>query len=153
MIEVFPPKVVGILKPRITFGLLGSLQLAPQFATACSHLGPLAPYTPEVVGTPTHTLAIGSKLGVSLSKLGESWSKGSDLGVRGASFSFLPPCPLPPCPQRWWGPQYILSWSLDIGSKVQQAGSEGSDGSMVQLAPTLPPSPLPPRGGRDPNTY
>ena len=61
---------------------------------------PLAPYTPEVVGIPTHTLAIGSKLGASWSeleqagselewvvrleragsKLGVSWSKGSELG-------------------------------------------------------------------------
>ena len=176
IIKVFPPKVVGILKPSITFSSLGLLQLAPvcssslQFAPAhssllqltlacspvCSSLlppCPLAPYTPEVVGTTTHTLAIGSELEQAGSELGESWSEGSDLGVREASFNLLPPCPLPPCPQRWWGSQYILSCSLDIGSEVQQAGSEGSDESKVQLSPTLPPSPFPPRGGRDPNTY
>ena len=65
-------------------------------------------------------------------------------GVMGARFSLLPHCPLAPYPQRWWGPQYILSCTLDIGSEVQQGGSEGSNGSKVQLPPTLPPSPLPP---------
>ena len=139
--------VVGILKPSITFGLLGSLpsllQLAPQFAPARSPVYssslppcPLAPYTPEVVGTPTHTWPLGvswSELGASWSELGagseleQAGSKVSDLGVRGASFSLLPCCPLAPCPQRWWRPQYIVSCSLDIGSEVQRAGSEGSD--------------------------
>ena len=61
------------------------------------------------------------------SKLEQGGSKGSDLGVRGASFSLLPCCPLAPCPQRWWRSQYIVSCSLDIGSEVQLAGSEGSD--------------------------
>ena len=66
----------------------------------------------------------GSELGVSWSKVG---ANGRDLGVRGASFSLLPCCPLAPCPQRWWRSQYIVSCSLDIGSEVQLAGSEGSD--------------------------
>ena len=110
IIEVFPPLVVGALKPSITFRSLGSLQLAPQFAPAhssslpsllqfasghspvCSsslpsslqlapqfapaHSSslppcPIAPYTPQVVGTPTHTWP----LGVSWSELGVSWSE------------------------------------------------------------------------------
>ena len=156
--------VVGILKPSITFGSLSLLQLTPvhssslQLTPTCSPVHssllppcPLAPYTPQVAGTPTHTWPLGaswselgaswselgvswSELGVSWSKLGVSWSelewggsKGSDLGVRGASFILLPCCPLAPCPQRWWRPQYIVSCSLDIGNEVQRAGSEGSD--------------------------
>ena len=195
--EVFPPLVVGALKPSITSHSLGSLQLtpacsqltpqfAPQFTPACSPVCssllppyPIAPYTPQVVGTPTHTWPLGeswelgaswewagaswsklganwseleqagsweqaeselewagSELGASWSELGMSWSKleqggskGSEVGVRGASFSLLPCCPLAPCPlpQWWWRPQYIVSCSLDIGSEVQLAGSEGSD--------------------------
>ena len=53
----------------------------------------------------------GSELG-GWRELGASWSKGSELGGRVASFNLLPPCPLSPCPKRWWGPQYILSCSL-----------------------------------------
>ena len=100
---------MGILKPSITFSLFGLLQLAPvrssslpsllqltpQFAPVCSPVHssslppcPLAPYTPQVVGTPTHTLAIGSKLEWAgsemeragrLERAGASWSKGSKL--------------------------------------------------------------------------
>ena len=88
------PIVVETLKPSITFHSLGSLQLAPahsqltpQFTPAhssspvCSSLlppCPIAPYTPQVVGTPTHTWP----LGASWSKLGASWNElgaGSEL--------------------------------------------------------------------------
>ena len=118
--EVFPPTVVGALKPSITFCSLGSLQLtpvhsscspvrsslllsslqlAPQFAPTrspvhSSSLAPqcaparssslppslIAPYTPQVVGTPTHIWPFGvrwSRLGVSWSKLGA----GTELGA------------------------------------------------------------------------
>ena len=133
--------MVGALKPSITFCSLGSLrlapahsQLAPQFTPACSsslpaHSSvcssllppcPIAPYTPQVVGTPTHTWPLGaswSELGAgskleqagskveqagSWSELGASWSEleasWSELGARGASFSLLPCCPLAPLP-------------------------------------------------------
>ena len=88
------PMVVGTLKPSITFRSLGSLQLAPahsqlapQFAPACSSSPvcssllppcPIAPYTPQVVGTPTHTWPLGaswSELGASWEQAGVSWSK------------------------------------------------------------------------------
>ena len=103
------------------------LQLAPTL--------PPSPLPPEVVGTPIH-----SKLFIGHWEWGPArweWqqglgSEGSDLGVRGASFSLLPPCLLTPCPQRWWGPKYILSYSLDIESEVQWGGSERSDGRKVR---------------------
>ena len=103
--------VVGTLKPSITFGLLGLLQLTPsllpllpslQLTTACSphssslpahspcssslpllQLAPsLPPSPPEVVGTPIHT-----KLFIGHWK--QAGSKGSKLewaGARGASW-------------------------------------------------------------------
>ena len=98
-------------------------------------------------------MAIGSELGASWSELEWGGSKGSDLGVRGASFSLLPCCPLAPCPQRWWRPQYIVSCSLDIGARSSEVGVRGvtagtwewgewsgSEGSQLQL----PPCPLAP---------
>ena len=101
---------MGILKPSITFGLFGLLQLAPQFAPARSPVRssllppcPLAPYTPEVVGTHTHTLAIGKELGVSWSELG-SWrelgARGSELEARGVSWGFSK------TPGKFQGPRY-----------------------------------------------
>ena len=131
--EVFLPLVVGALKPSITFCSLGLLLLAPSSLPLAPTL-PHSPLHPTGGGDPNTYMAIGSKLeqagselGASWSEMGVSWSKGSDLGVRGASFSLLPCCPLAPCPQRWWRSQYIVSCSLDIGSEVQLAGSEGSD--------------------------
>ena len=64
------------------------------------------------------------ELGVSWRELGVSWSEGSELEGRGVSFNLLPPCPLPPCHQRWWGPQYILSCSLAFGSELRTSLSE-----------------------------
>ena len=111
---------------------------------------PLAP-CPQRWWKPQYILSCSLDIGSEVQQGGSDRSKVR--GVMAARFSLLPHCPLAPCPQRWWEPQYILSCSLDIASEVQRAGSEGSDGSKVELAPTLPPSPLPPRGGRDPNTY
>ena len=58
---------------------------------------------------------------------GVTWDWGEWSGSEGSQLHLaptLPPSPLPP--QRWWGPQYILSCSLVIGSKVEQAGSKES---------------------------
>ena len=127
IIEVFPPLVVGALKPSIMFHSLGSLQLAPQFTPAHSPVRsssiqlapqftpahspvcsssllpcPIAPYTPQVVGTPTHTWP----LAASWSELGVSWERA---GARGASWSELE-----------------VSWSE--GSELERAGSELEQG-------------------------
>ena len=111
IIEVFPPLVVGALKPSITFRSLGSLQLAPQFAPAHSPVRsssllpcPIAPYTPQVVGTPTHTWP----LGASWSELGVSW----ELGARGASWSEL---------------EQARSELEQAGSKLEQGEQAGSE--------------------------
>ena len=61
------------------------LQLAPACSPVCSSLllsCPIAPYTPQVVGTPTHTWP----LGASWSELGVSWEQA---GARGVSWSKL----------------------------------------------------------------
>ena len=59
------------------------------------------------------------------------------MGVRGvmrARFSLLPHCPLAPCPQRWWGPQYILSCSLAFGSKLGESWSEQEQAGRLERA-------------------
>ena len=120
--EVFPPMVVGALKPSITFRSLHSLQLAPQFAPAHSPVcssslssslppSPIAPYTPQVVGTPTHICPFGvrwSRLGVSWSKLGAgSELEQADFGpVVGTYKGLLRLCEWTlggDFTSRWWG--------------------------------------------------
>ena len=123
--EVFPPMVVGALKPSITFRSLGSLQLAPvrssslpsslqlapQFTPARSPVrssslppSPIAPYTPQVVGTPTHIWPFGarwSRLGVSWSKLGAGTELGASWSELGVSLGKLILGP-------WWGPTKVF---------------------------------------------
>ena len=131
--EVFLPLVVGALNPSITFHSLGLLQLAPQFTPAHSPVCssslppcPIAPYIPQVVGTPTHTWP----LGVSWEQAGNEleWA-GSELELAG----------------RW---EWAGASGEQAGSKLEWAGSKlewgRSKGSQLQLAPMLPPSPLPP---------
>ena len=62
IIEVFPPKVVGILKPSITFGLFGSL--APTLPPSSLH--------PRGGGDPHTYIGHWEQAG---SELGESWSE------------------------------------------------------------------------------
>ena len=96
---------------------------------------PLAPCPQEVVGTQIHTnLFIGIwEWGLVSWEWGEwgEWQErlgieGSDLGVRGASFSLLPPCPLAPCPPEVVGTPIHTKLFIGIwewaGSKLKQAG-------------------------------
>ena len=144
--EVFPPTVVGALKPSIMFHSLGSLQLAPvrsparssslpsslqltpQFAPQCAPArspvhpsslppSPIAPYTPQMVGTPTHIWPFGarwSRLGVSWSKLGAGTELGASWELERADFGpvvgtykgFLRLCEWTlggDFTSRWWG--------------------------------------------------
>ena len=79
--------------------LPSSLQLTPAHSPVCSSSllpCPIAPYTPQVVGTPTHTWPLGaswskleragSELEVSWSKLGVSWSELEQGEQAGASW-------------------------------------------------------------------
>ena len=147
--EVFPPMVVGALKPSIMFrslsslqlapvhssslpsslqltparssSLPSSLQLAPQFAPAHSPVcssslppSPIAPYTPQVVGTPTHIWPFGarwSRLGVSWSKLGAGTELGASWSELGAG-SELEQADFGPMVGTYKGLLWLCEWTL-----------------------------------------
>ena len=137
--EVFPPTVVGALKPSITFRSLGSLQLAPvrssslpsllpsllQLAPQCAPAhspvrssslppSPIAPYTPQVVGTPTHIWPFGarwSRLGVSWSKLGAGTELGASWSELGAG-SELEQADFGPVVGTYKGLLQLCEWTL-----------------------------------------
>ena len=120
IIEVFLPMVVGTLKPSTIFGSLPSLQLVPSLLPSLKlnpsslsslQLPAACRLSPQRWWGPQHILncsfAIVSKLGVrglrwnegsKLEQAGVSWERAGLKGVRGASFSLLPCCPLAPCP-------------------------------------------------------
>ena len=84
------PQFAPACSPVCSSSLPSVLQLAPQFAPACSSSlppSPIAPYTPQVVGTPTHIWPFGarwSRLGVSWSKLGAGTELGASWSELGA---------------------------------------------------------------------
>ena len=189
---------MGILKPSITSGLL---QLTPQFPPACSHLAP-SPLHTGGGGDPQTYIAhwewAGSKLEQAGSKLEQAGSKlgagseleqagseleqagsklewaGSELEQAGVSLDqgewsgsersqlqLAPSLPPSPLPLEVVGTQihtklFIGHWERgSVRWEWQEwwVQGDGSDGSKVELAPTLPPSSLCPRGVGDPNTY
>ena len=96
IIEVFPPLVVGALKPSIMFRSLRSLPVCSSSLPSSLQLAPTLPHSPlhpTGGGDPNTYMAIGSELRVSWeragSELGASWSeleRGERAGARGASW-------------------------------------------------------------------
>ena len=130
--EVFPPTVVGALKPSITFRSLSSLQLAPQFAPA--HSPVCSSSLPSSLQLAPQFAPACSSLLPSLLQLAPQCAPAHS-PVHSSS---LPPSPIAPYTPTGGGDPntYMAIWSEmeQAGSELEQTGSSDWAGSKLEWA-------------------